>query len=110
MDVPSTSRIRPTASNRRLRQRFVTDEAEDAEEVVEEHLEAQEQTEVHKQAERLPLKCLSHAQKISEWARNAEGRQNTVFSGLIGHSGLAPLVATSYHFIYKNMVSAFVER
>ncbi|RWR94953.1 serine/threonine-protein phosphatase 7 long form isoform X1 [Cinnamomum micranthum f. kanehirae] len=37
-------------------------------------------------------------------------RQNIVFSGLIGHSGLAPLVATSYRSINKNMVSAFVER
>ena len=59
MDVPSTSRTQPTASNRRPRQRFVandlseTDEAEDsvdAEEVVEKHPEAQEQPEVHEQA------------------------------------------------------------
>ena len=52
MDVPSTSRIRPTTSNRRLRQRFVvddpSDEAEDAidpEEVIQE--KAEEQPEVY---------------------------------------------------------------
>ena len=59
MDVPSTCRIRPTALNRRLCQRFVADDlkendeadnAVDAEEVVEEHLEAQEQPKVHEQA------------------------------------------------------------
>ncbi|RWR85069.1 serine/threonine-protein phosphatase 7 long form [Cinnamomum micranthum f. kanehirae] len=48
--------------------------------------------------------------KISEWAWNSEGRQNTVFSELISRSGLAPLVTTSYRFINKNMVSAFVKR
>ncbi|RWR98096.1 hypothetical protein CKAN_02759100 [Cinnamomum micranthum f. kanehirae] len=108
LDVPRTSRIRPTASNRRLRQKLVVDNDEDDKEVVEEHPKAQEQTEVHKQVEevcqrtstggqdrtgeipggptslsllrsfrthiatsiwqkqeRPPLKCLSHAQKIS---------------------------------------------
>ena len=36
--------------------------------------------------------------------------QNTIFSRLIGRSRLAPLVATSYRSINKNMVSAFVDR
>ena len=48
--------------------------------------------------------------KISEWVWNSEGRQNTVFSRLISRSGLAPLVATAYRSINRNMVSAFVER
>ncbi|RWR76181.1 hypothetical protein CKAN_00460500 [Cinnamomum micranthum f. kanehirae] len=52
MDLSSTSKIRPTASNRRLRQSFVANVAEDDEEVVEEQHEAQEQTEVHEHAER----------------------------------------------------------
>ena len=54
MDVPSTSRtsrIRPTASNRRLHQRFVADVFDSDEEVVEEQPEAQVETEVSKQAE-----------------------------------------------------------
>lgn len=60
MDVPSTSSIRPTTSNKRLCQRHVdvdlieTHEAKDAmdaEEVVQEHLEAQEQPKVHEQQE-----------------------------------------------------------
>ena len=33
-----------------------------------------------------------------------------MFSGLIGCSGLAPLVETFYRFINRNMVSAFVEK
>ena len=56
IDVPSTSRFRPTASNRRQRLRLVaddlseSDEEVDAEEVVEDHLQAQEQPKVHGQA------------------------------------------------------------
>ncbi|XXG47977.1 hypothetical protein AAC387_Pa02g2533 [Persea americana] len=131
MDVPSTSRIRPTASNRRLCQRFVANVSEGDKEVVEEQPEAEDwrnslgastslsmlpsfrmriATSIWRQQERPPLKCISHGQKISEWAWNSEGRQNTVFSRLIGRSGLAPLVVTSYRSIDKNMGSAFVER
>ena len=45
MDMPSTSRIRPTASNRRLRQRLVASSSESDEEAVEEQPEAQVETE-----------------------------------------------------------------
>ncbi|RWR93681.1 serine/threonine-protein phosphatase 7 long form isoform X1 [Cinnamomum micranthum f. kanehirae] len=84
MDVPRTSRIRPIASNRRLRQRFVADEAEEDED---------------------------------DW-RNSRGAYKfepaTQFPDAycykyLAAAGLAPLVATSYRFINKNMVSAFVE-
>ena len=54
MDVPNTSRtsrIRPTASNRRLRQRFVADVSEGDLEVFEEQPEAQVETKVFEQAE-----------------------------------------------------------
>ena len=58
MDVPSTSRVRPTASNRRRRLRLVADDPSEsdeevvAEEVVEDHPQVQEQPkEVHGQAE-----------------------------------------------------------
>ncbi|XXG73723.1 hypothetical protein AAC387_Pa07g2584 [Persea americana] len=58
MDVPSTSRVRPTTSNRRWRPRLVTDDLSEsdeeviAKEVVEDHPQAQEQLEeVHGQAE-----------------------------------------------------------
>ena len=53
MDVPSTSRARPTASHRRLRQRLVADDLSespkemDAHEVLEEPVQPQEQPEVH---------------------------------------------------------------
>ena len=46
-----TSRIRPTVSNRRLRQKFAADVSEGDEEVVEEQPEAQVETEVSEQAE-----------------------------------------------------------
>ena len=51
MDVPSTSRVRPTTSNRRRRLRLVADDPNEsdeevvAEEVVEGHPQAQEQLE-----------------------------------------------------------------
>ena len=54
MDVPSTfrtSRIRPTASSRRLRWRFVAGVSDGDKEVVEEQPEAQVETEVSEQAE-----------------------------------------------------------
>ena len=51
MDVPSTSRTRPTASNRRRRQRLVADVSEGDEEIVEEQPETEVETEVAEQGE-----------------------------------------------------------
>ena len=58
MDVPNTSRVQPTSSNKRRRPRLVVDDLSEsdeevvAKEVVEDHPQAQEQPkEVHGQAE-----------------------------------------------------------
>ena len=58
MDVPSTSRVQPTSSNRRRRLRLVVDDLSESDEevitkeVVEDHPQALEQPkEVHGQAE-----------------------------------------------------------
>lgn len=67
MDVPSTSRTsrtRPTALNRRLRQRFVAIESEDDEEVFEEQPQTQVETEVSEQAEAVPERTSTVAGEI----------------------------------------------
>ncbi|RWR80312.1 polynucleotide 5'-hydroxyl-kinase NOL9 [Cinnamomum micranthum f. kanehirae] len=75
MDVPDTtrtSRIRPTASNRRLRQRFGADVSEGDDEVVKEQPKAQVETKVSEQAELCPspLQCTPETeerfQKVEE--------------------------------------------
>ncbi|RWR97247.1 serine/threonine-protein phosphatase 7 long form isoform X1 [Cinnamomum micranthum f. kanehirae] len=86
MDRPSSSRLRPTASNKRHRQRI--------EEVVEEVQEW------------VALKCLSHRQKIPHWQLNESGR----FRELVDKSNLSPLITASYRSASKILVSCFVER
>lgn len=60
--------------------------------------------------ERDPLKCISHTQKIKEWVLENQDPPNEMFRVLIATSGLYPLISTSYKFINKVVVLAFVER
>lgn len=59
--------------------------------------------------EHLPLKCINHGQKTRGWLENVWGK-NAEFRDLVTRSMLSPLITTSYRFINRNVVSAFVER
>lgn len=56
------------------------------------------------------LKCISHNQKINEWDFERFNPPNEMFQLFISASGLASLVKTTYKFVNKIVVSAFVER
>ena len=60
--------------------------------------------------ERPLLKCINHGQKTIGWLENILEGKNAEFRDSIARSGLSPLITTSYRFINRNVVSAFVER